>query len=43
MTYPIVGQAFENYPTDVVGLLFDLMDAKGELNRGQNGAITGSN
>lgn len=39
MTYHVGGQAFGYYPTDVVGLLVDLMGAKGELDRGQDGSI----
>ncbi len=39
MTYHVCDQAFGYYPTDVVGLLSDLIGAKAELDRGQNGAI----
>ena len=39
MTYHVCGQAFGYYPTDVVGLLSDLISAKEELDRGQDGAI----
>jgi len=39
MTYHVCGRAFGYYPTDVVGLLSDLIGAKEELDRGQDRAI----
>ncbi|MEN5169905.1 hypothetical protein ABE444_10085 [Brevundimonas pondensis] len=39
MTYHVGGQAFGYYPTDVVGLLSDLIGAREALDRGQNGSI----
>jgi hypothetical protein len=36
MTYHVGGQAFGYYPTDVVGLLSDLVGAREELDRNQN-------
>lgn len=39
MTYHVGGRAFGYYPTDVVGLLSDLIGAKEALDRGQGGAI----
>lgn len=39
MTYHVGGQAFGYYPTDVVGLISDLIGLKEELDRGQDGSI----